>query len=155
MKIKSWIIYPIISIILFVAAYLAYPLFESLVDVLLNHIPITVTDMKTPFRIQLLFALTFAFIPLLVALTGFLFQTKGKHTQYIYISMLLSMTIFGGIRILNIQQFYTEKQAQIGDHIQLQYPMENLQIVSFMFVGSMIGCIVGAIFLKRAVKKVK
>ncbi len=155
MKLKSWIIFPLISILLFGIAYWVYPYFEKLVDVLLNHIPVTVTDMKTPFRLRLLFAITFAFIPLLVALTSFLFQTKGKHTQYMYLSMIISMMIFGGIRIFNIRQFYAESQSQIGEHIKLQYPMENLQIISFMFVGSMIGCIVGAIFLKRIMKKIK
>ena len=154
MKIKSRILYPLISVLLFVIAYSAYPLFEKLMDILLNHIPITAVDIRTPFQLRLLFAMTFAFIPLLVALTGFFFQTKGKHSHYIYTSMILSMLIFGGIRIFNIRQFYTERQSLIGEHIQLQYPMENLQIVSFMFVGSMIGCVVGAIFLKRIMKKI-
>jgi hypothetical protein len=69
--------------------------------------------------------------------------------------MFISMLIFAGIRIYNVNDFYNQEQRKFGEHIRLQYPMENLQIVSFMFIGAMVGCIVGALFLNRIQKKLK
>lgn len=155
MKRKYGIIYPIASVVLFAIGYFSYPQVEKLIDILLGHIPIIPMEPSTPVKLKYLFATTLASIPLLTALTNFLFQMKGKKNYFVYLSMFISMLVFAGIRIYNVIQYYKEQQSQIGEHIRLQYPMENLQIISFMFVGAMIGCIVGALFFNRIQKKSK
>ncbi len=155
MKIKAWVLFPSISIVLFALAFFSYPLFEKLVTYLLGDIPIMAVNVKTVFNLKLLFAITFAIIPLMTGLTNFLFQMKGKYTYFVYLSMFLSMIVFGGVRIYNIKENYSSERSGISEYIQLQYPMENLQIVTFMFVGCLIGCIVGALFLNKIQKKAK
>lgn len=153
MKNKYVIIYPVASVVLFVIGYFSYPFVEQLIHVLLNNIPIVPMESSTPIKLTYLFATTLAAIPLLTALTNFLFQMKGKYNYFVYLAMFFSILIFGGIRIYNVNQYYVEEQRKFGEHIRLQFPMENLQIVSFMFVGAMVGCIVGALFLNRIQKK--
>lgn len=155
MKIKAWVLFPSISIVLFALAFFSYPLFEKLVGYLLGDISIVAVSVDTFFKQQLLFALTFAFIPLLTSLTNFLFQMKGKHTYFVYLSMFLSMLVFGGVRIYNLREDFATEREKFGEHFQLQCPMENLQVETFMFVGCLIGCIIGALFLNKIQRKQK
>lgn len=153
MKSKYWLAYPIASILLFGIGFFTYPLVERLISNLLNNIPIVTLEKNTATKLKYLFAVTLTLIPLLTALTNFLFQMKGKYNYFVYLSMFISMLVFGGIRIYNVLQYYNEQQLKIGNSIRLEYPMENLQIISFMFIGAMIGCIAGAVLLKRVQSK--
>jgi|GEM_PF-5133940 len=149
MKISLWVSVPLISIILFIAAWLCYPLFEKLINYQLNYLPLVVVEKSTPVKLKLLFSVTFAIIPLLTAMVNFLFQAKGKYNYYVYLSMLVSMIIFSQFRVYSVRKLIEEEQARFGEYIRIQFAVENLQIVSFMFIGTMLGCIVGALFLKR------
>lgn len=155
MKVKPWIIYLLASIALFVVAYFIYPYFYTFSLWLLGDITIVATQPNTLFYNQVLFAITYASIPLMIALTNFLFQMKGQKRYFVLIAMLVSSLIFGGWRIYTVRTFYAEHQASYGELIHLQYPAENLQIVTFLFIGAMIGVVIGAVLLKKQQKKIK
>ena len=112
-----------------------------------------VFDVDISLRFRIVFALAFGMIPLFTGLVSFLFQTKGKYTYIIYLSMLISMIIFWQVRILNLNELLKEQAQKYGEHFRIQLPVDQMQVETFMFVGSMIGCIIAALFLKRLQKK--
>jgi len=153
MKSKRWMIYLGLSLVLFFAAFYAYPYFQKLVYLQLNNPTLMVFDVDISLRFRIVFALAFGMIPLFTGLVSFLFQTKGKYTYIIYLSMLISMIIFWQVRILNLNELLKEQAQKYGEHFRIQLPVDQMQVETFMFVGSMIGCIIAALFLKRLQKK--
>lgn len=145
----------ITALILGVLGFYLAPYFRLLSLKLLGDIPVGVSNTDAIFRLNLLFAFTLAFFPILTALVNFVFQAKEKYSFLVPVSMFGTMILFYVVRLYNIHELLIEESEKYGIGIIMQLPIEQLQIENFLFVGAMIGGIVGAVFMKRNQKKGK
>lgn len=146
----------IISIVLLaLIGFYAAPAFRQLTLKLLGDMPVGVSSEESLFRLNLLLAFTLAFYPILTALVNFVFQAKGKYLYVIPTAMFATMFFFYGIRLYNIHEMIQEQTERLGVQVIMTVPFEQLQVENFVFIGAMIGGIVGAVFMKRLQKKGK
>lgn len=152
-KVNPWVISFALAIILFAVAYLLFPYYSQLIKSQLGDIPLVEMEKGTNQSNRLLLSITFGIIPLMVGVVNFLFQAKGKYNFYVYISMIASLLIFNQYRIYSLKQNFIKEQAKYGEYIRIQFAIENLHIETFTFIGALIGCVVGALFLNRFKKR--
>lgn len=154
-KKKYTFIIIVASLLLGLTSFYTAVFFRQFTLILLGNQPVSISSSEAIFRLNLLFAITFAFYPLLTALVNFVFQAKGKYSYLVPLSMFGTMLLFYGIRLYNVHEMFVEGSEKFGVSIITLLPFEQLQIESFLFVGSMIGGIVGAVFMKKLQKKGK
>lgn len=154
-KNKFHFILLVLMILLGVIGFFSAPLLRDFTLIWLKDLHIGISSDSAIFRLNLLFAITLAFFPVLTGLVNFVYQAKGKYSYITPLSMLGTLLIFYCIRLYNVHEMMVEEAGKFGVSIILQLPFEQLQIENFVFVGAMVGGIVGAIFMKRLQKRGK
>ena len=151
---KRSIVIFLLAIAFFALGLYIYTPFFMFFEPRMDGISVQVTDLGGLLRTSVLFSLTLALIPVLIAVTwslGAIVSFTRRSATVLIVLAFISIAIF--IRHQSVKSYLTEAANMLppGSSTPLAYPLDPVNFVYYMFAGLCIGCLV-AYFIYRARK---
>lgn len=144
-----------LSILLAFAGYMFHGAFTDLSFDQLRKVRIQTMEPETGNNLRWIFAVALGSIPLLIlAMRKILRLTEVKQTMFSLSAILVSGLIFWQYKVYSLNTRYEElNQVQTGIPMKYYFARENLNLEIYLFLGFVIGAVIGSIGLYRSKNK--